>query len=103
MAPSAVTTSSPATPSNGTTLSATAPSFHPAGTPEPTRYRCSSTQEAFQKESKYAAHNYHPLPIVFSRAQGCYVWDPEGRQYLDFLSAVRCCLLCILSVVLTRQ
>jgi 4-aminobutyrate aminotransferase-like enzyme len=32
-------------------------------------------------------HNYHPLPIVFARAQGTSVWDPEGRHYLDFLSA----------------
>lgn len=38
-------------------------------------------------EQKYAAHNYHPLPIVFARAAGVSVWDPEGRHYLDFLSA----------------
>lgn len=40
-----------------------------------------------QTEATHAAHNYHPLPIVFARAQGCSVWDPEGREYLDFLSA----------------
>jgi ornithine--oxo-acid transaminase len=38
-------------------------------------------------EAKYAAHNYHPLPIVFAKASGCSVWDPEGKHYLDFLSA----------------
>ncbi|OLE52863.1 MAG: ornithine--oxo-acid transaminase [Acidobacteria bacterium 13_1_20CM_3_53_8] len=38
-------------------------------------------------EYTYAAHNYHPLPIVFARASGTSVWDPEGRHYLDFLSA----------------
>jgi len=38
-------------------------------------------------EAAYAAHNYHPLPVVFSRAQGCSVWDPAGKHYLDFLSA----------------
>jgi len=38
-------------------------------------------------EAAYAAHNYHPLPIVFARASGCSVWDPEGKHYLDFLSA----------------
>lgn len=38
-------------------------------------------------ESEYAAHNYHPLPVVFERAQGTRVWDPEGKEYLDFLSA----------------
>ena len=31
--------------------------------------------------------SYHPLPVVFERASGAHVWDPEGRQYLDFLSA----------------
>ena len=31
--------------------------------------------------------SYHPLPIVFSKAKGIYVWDPEGRKYFDFLSA----------------
>ncbi|KAK6201572.1 ornithine aminotransferase [Scheffersomyces amazonensis] len=38
-------------------------------------------------ESKYSAHNYHPLPVVFTKAQGAHVWDPEGKEYLDFLSA----------------
>lgn len=31
--------------------------------------------------------SYHPLPIVFSKAQGIWVWDPEGRKYMDFLSS----------------
>lgn len=31
--------------------------------------------------------SYHPLPMVFERAQGALVWDPEGKQYIDFLSA----------------
>jgi ornithine--oxo-acid transaminase len=38
-------------------------------------------------EKTYSAHNYHPLPVVFSRAEGPHVWDPEGVRYLDFLSA----------------
>ncbi len=38
-----------------------------------------------KKEKLYAAHNYHPIPIVYSRAKGCHVWDPEGKKYLDFL------------------
>ncbi|EYE92259.1 ornithine-oxo-acid transaminase [Aspergillus ruber CBS 135680] len=50
-------------------------------------YHSSSTNEAIQAEHDFAAHNYHPLPIVFARAQGTSVWDPEGRHYLDFLSA----------------
>ncbi|TPX48793.1 hypothetical protein SeLEV6574_g01833 [Synchytrium endobioticum] len=46
-----------------------------------------SSAEAIELEHKYAAHNYHPIPMVFARAQGVYVWDPEGKKYLDFLSA----------------
>jgi len=38
-------------------------------------------------EHEYGAHNYHPLPVVFSKAEGVYVWDPEGKRYYDFLSA----------------
>lgn len=51
------------------------------------RYHASSSDEAIHTEHTYAAHNYHPLPIVFARAQGTKVWDPEGKEYLDFLSA----------------
>lgn len=38
-------------------------------------------------EDKYGAHNYHPLPVVFDKGEGVYVWDPEGNRYFDFLSA----------------
>lgn len=38
-------------------------------------------------EDKYGAHNYHPLPVVLERGEGVWVWDVEGNQYLDFLSA----------------
>ncbi|SHN18400.1 ornithine--oxo-acid transaminase [Cyclobacterium lianum] len=47
----------------------------------------SSSQEAIQLESKYGAHNYHPLPVVLSRGEGVYLWDVEGKKYFDFLSA----------------
>jgi len=53
----------------------------------PARYHAASTKSAIAAENEYAAHNYHPLPVVFSRAQGVNVWDPEGKHYLDFLSA----------------
>ena len=42
---------------------------------------------AIKMEDKYGAHNYHPLPVVLSRGEGAYVWDVEGKQYFDFLSA----------------
>lgn len=46
-----------------------------------------TTQDAISLENKYGAHNYHPLPVVLSKGEGVYVWDPEGNQYYDFLSA----------------
>ncbi|KAJ9155039.1 Ornithine aminotransferase [Pleurostoma richardsiae] len=51
------------------------------------RYHASSTKRAIAAENEYAAHNYHPIPVVFARAQGVNVWDPEGKHYIDFLSA----------------
>ncbi|KAL2271889.1 hypothetical protein VTJ83DRAFT_1260 [Remersonia thermophila] len=57
------------------------------GQPLKDRYHAASTKSAIAAEHEYAAHNYHPLPIVFARAQGVHVWDPEGNHYLDFLSA----------------
>ena len=38
-------------------------------------------------EDEYGAHNYHPLDVVVERAEGVWVWDVEGRKYLDCLSA----------------
>lgn len=46
-----------------------------------------SSQEAMQLEDQYGAHNYHPIPVVIDRAEGTRVWDMEGKQYYDFLSA----------------
>ncbi|MED4172055.1 ornithine--oxo-acid transaminase [Halalkalibacterium halodurans] len=47
----------------------------------------SSTSAVIEKTEKYGAKNYHPLPIVISEAKGVWVKDPEGRKYLDMLSA----------------
>ena len=38
-------------------------------------------------ESRYGAHNYHPLPVVLAKGSGAKVWDVEGKEYYDFLSA----------------
>jgi ornithine--oxo-acid transaminase len=38
-------------------------------------------------EERYAAHNYHPLPVVLTRGQGAHVWDVDGNQYIDCLAA----------------
>lgn len=39
------------------------------------------------REARYGAHNYHPLPVVLERGEGIYVWDTDGKRYFDFLSA----------------
>lgn len=38
-------------------------------------------------ESRYSAHNYHPLPVVLTRGEGVFVWDEDGKKYLDMMSA----------------
>jgi ornithine--oxo-acid transaminase len=44
-------------------------------------------EECIALEDRYGAHNYHPLPVVIERAEGCWVWDTEGKRYMDFLAA----------------
>lgn len=46
-----------------------------------------SSARAIEDEHTYAANNYHPLPVVIARGEGPLVYDPEGKEYLDFLSA----------------
>ena len=45
------------------------------------------TQDYIQREDKFGAHNYHPLPVVLERGEGVHVWDVDGKKYFDFLSA----------------
>lgn len=44
------------------------------------------TEQYIEREEKYNAHNYHPLPVVLERGQGVFVWDVEGKRFFDFLS-----------------
>ncbi|KJA25009.1 hypothetical protein HYPSUDRAFT_76297 [Hypholoma sublateritium FD-334 SS-4] len=46
-----------------------------------------SSADIIHLEHEYGAHNYHPLPVVFESAKGAKVWDPEGTEYIDMLSA----------------
>lgn len=39
------------------------------------------------KEAHVAAHNYEPLPVVLVKGNGIYVWDDQGRRYIDLMSA----------------
>jgi ornithine--oxo-acid transaminase len=43
--------------------------------------------ELIALEDRYGAHNYDPLDVVIERASGAWVYDTEGRRYLDFLAA----------------
>jgi len=45
------------------------------------------SQELMQLEDQFGAHNYHPLPVVLTRGEGARLWDVEGKEYYDFLSA----------------
>ena len=42
---------------------------------------------AIELETKFSAHNYEPLPVVLARGEGAYLWDVEGRRYVDMMSA----------------
>ena len=45
------------------------------------------TTDYIAQEDRYGAHNYHPLDVVLERGEGIWVWDAEGRKYLDMLAA----------------
>ncbi|MGH7545159.1 MAG: aminotransferase class III-fold pyridoxal phosphate-dependent enzyme, partial [Gemmatimonadota bacterium] len=47
----------------------------------------SRTERWLREAETYGANNYKPLPVVIERAEGCWVWDVDGRKYLDMLSA----------------
>lgn len=44
-------------------------------------------QKVIDRENAFGAHNYHPLPVVLSRGEGCFLYDTDGKRYYDFLSA----------------
>jgi len=46
-----------------------------------------TAEHYIQLEEKYGAHNYHPLPVVLEKGEGVFLWDVDGKQYYDFLSA----------------
>ncbi len=45
------------------------------------------SKDYIEREDRYGAHNYHPLPVVLERGEDIFVWDVEGKKYYDFLSA----------------
>jgi len=46
-----------------------------------------NTQDYIRLENEYGAHNYQPLDVVLCRGEGIWVWDVEGKKYLDCLSS----------------
>jgi ornithine--oxo-acid transaminase len=46
-----------------------------------------SSRDFISQESAFGAHNYHPLEVVIERASGVWVWDVEGKKYMDCLAA----------------
>jgi ornithine--oxo-acid transaminase len=49
--------------------------------------RSRDSQDFIRKEDRWGARNYAPLPVVVERARDCLVWDVEGREYIDMMSA----------------
>jgi ornithine--oxo-acid transaminase len=45
------------------------------------------TERLLEEAERHSAHNYQPLPVVLDRGEGVWVWDVEGKKYLDMLSA----------------
>jgi ornithine--oxo-acid transaminase len=51
------------------------------------QFTIENSQQAIDLEHHHGAHNYHPLPVVLQKGEGIFLWDVEGKQYYDFLSA----------------
>lgn len=49
--------------------------------------------ELIRKSNLYLANTYNRYPIAITRGEGCWVWDMNGRRYLDFLSGIAVCIL----------
>jgi ornithine--oxo-acid transaminase len=45
-----------------------------------------NTSNYIALEDQYGAHNYHPIPVVLNKGEGIYLWDVDGKKYIDFLS-----------------
>jgi len=55
--------------------------------PAPSARSNGTTPAAIDRERRYAARNYDPLPVVLAHGDGCWLWDEHGRRYLDMMSA----------------
>jgi len=55
--------------------------------PSGTKTATSPSSVVIEKAETWSAHNYHPLPVVLVRGEGVFVYDPDGKRYMDMLSA----------------
>ncbi|MBI4055602.1 MAG: ornithine--oxo-acid transaminase [Elusimicrobia bacterium] len=55
--------------------------------PIKTKEQKTDSEKFIADAETYSARNYHPLPVVLSRAEGVWIYDPEGKKYLDMLSS----------------
>ena len=46
-----------------------------------------SSSTFMAREARFGAANYRPLPVVLTRGEGAYLWDVEGKRYIDMMSA----------------
>ncbi|RLD62477.1 MAG: ornithine--oxo-acid transaminase [Bacteroidetes bacterium] len=46
-----------------------------------------TAKDYMDREDKFGAHNYHPLPVVLEKGKGVHVWDTDGKKYFDFLAS----------------
>ncbi|HSD65689.1 MAG TPA: ornithine--oxo-acid transaminase, partial [Vicinamibacteria bacterium] len=46
-----------------------------------------TAQALIETETRYGSHNYHPLDVVCERGEGVFLWDVEGKRYMDFLAS----------------
>ncbi|MEI6265564.1 MAG: ornithine--oxo-acid transaminase [Sphingobacteriia bacterium] len=51
-----------------------------------TQFVSPNTAKYLSLEDQYGAHNYHPIPVVLNKGEGVYLWDVDGKKYIDFLS-----------------
>ncbi len=49
--------------------------------------QATSAQALIDTETRYGSHNYHPLDVVCERGEGVFLWDVEGKRYMDFLAS----------------
>lgn len=52
-----------------------------------TQSHCLTAQELIELEQLWCAHNYNPIPVVLTRGEGVWLWDVDGKKYLDMMSA----------------